>query len=220
MRVAVADDALLFREGLVHVLRAHDFEVVAETDNGRDLVRRVGGLRPDVAIVDIRMPPTHTDEGLRAAEALGQLYPEVGVLLLSQHVEHGYALRLLGNGRGRRGYLLKDRVGDLELFADAIRRVGAGGSVVDPEVVSALTTRHADGLLSALTERELEILELMAEGRSNAGICERLVLSQRTVESHVRTIMRKLHLAPADDDHRRVLAVLEYLRGRRRPAPV
>ncbi|MDQ3677804.1 MAG: response regulator transcription factor [Actinomycetota bacterium] len=216
MQVVVADDSLLFREGLVRVLEAHDFDVVAQTDNAEDLVRRVGGLRPDVVLVDIRMPPSHTDEGLRAAQAIRGAHPEIGVVVLSQYLESSYALRLLEEGSSGCGYLLKDRIADIAEFADAVRRVGEGGSVVDPQVIAALVQRPADSdrELAELTPREREILALMAEGRSNAGICERLVLSRRTVESYVRTIFHKLGLAPADDDHRRVLAVLTYLRAR------
>jgi DNA-binding NarL/FixJ family response regulator len=214
MRVIVADDSLLFREGVVRLLAELGFEVVGQTDNADDLLRRVGGLRPNVAIVDIRMPPTFTDEGLQAALQIGDHDPGVGVLVLSQYVESGYAMRLLEAGSAGRGYLLKDRVSDLDGFAEAIRRVGDGGSVVDPEVVAALVGRRRDsGPLDELTDREREILELMAEGRSNTGIGERLFLSQRTVESHVRSIFRKLGLEEAHDDHRRVLAVLAYLRA-------
>lgn len=214
MQVVVADDSLLFREGLARILIEQGFEVIAQMDNADDLVRRVGGLKPDVAIVVIRMPPTQTDEGLQAARQIGERHPKVGVAVLSQYLEASYAMRLLEEGTAGRGYLLKDRVGDLETFAAAIRRVGEAGSVVDPEVVSALVGRRKEaGKLDELTEREREILALMAEGRSNQGICERLVLSPRTIESHVRTIFRKLDLAPADDDHRRVLAVLAYLRA-------
>jgi DNA-binding NarL/FixJ family response regulator len=214
MRLIVADDSLLFREGLVRLLAEQGFDVVAQTDNAEDLVRRVGGLRPDVALVDIRMPPTFTDEGLRAALTIGERHAGIGVVVLSQYIEAGYAIRLLEDGSAGRGYLLKDRVTDLVGFADAIRRVAAGGSVVDPEVVAALVGRQRDsGPLDELTEREREILELMAEGRSNAGICDRLFLSPRTVESHVRTIFRKLGLDETHDDHRRVLAVLAFLRA-------
>lgn len=214
MRLIVADDSLLFREGLVRVLGDLGFEVVAQADNADDLVRRVGGLNPDVAVVDIRMPPTFSDEGLVAAQAIGDRHPDVGVLVLSQYVESAYAMRLLENRSTGRGYLLKDRVSDLDSLADAIRRVGEGGSVVDPEVVSALVGRRREpGALDELTDREREILGLMAEGRSNHGICEQLVLSPRTVESHVRTIFRKLGLGETEDDHRRVLAVLTYLRA-------
>ncbi len=214
MRLIVADDSLLFREGLVRLLSEQKFEVLAQADNADDLVRRVGGLRPDAAVVDMRMPPTFTDEGLGAALEIGERYPGVGVVVLSQYVESGYAMRLLERGSAGRGYLLKDRVGDLDEFAHAIRRVGEGGSVVDPDVVAALVGRHrAAGPLDELTDRELECLALMAEGRSNTGICERISLSPRTVESHVRTIFRKLDLDEAHDDHRRVLAALAYLRA-------
>jgi DNA-binding NarL/FixJ family response regulator len=213
MRVIIADDSLLFREGLVRLLEDLGFEVVAQVENAADLVRRVGGLHPDVALVDIRMPPSFTDEGIQAALQIAEGHPEVGVVVLSQYVESTYAMRLLEQSDAGRGYLLKDRVGDLDAFGEAIRRVGEGGSVVDPEVVSALVGRQrADGPLNDLTDREREILGLMAEGRSNAGICERLVLSHRTVESHVRAIFQKLGLEEAHDDHRRVLAVLAYLR--------
>ena len=215
MRVIVADDSLLFRDGLVRVLRAHDFDVVAETDNADDLLRRVSGLRPDVVLIDIRMPPTHTDEGLRAAQAIRRDHPTLGIVILSQYLESAYAMRLLEDGGAGCGYLLKDRVADIADFANAVRRVGHGGSVIDSAVISALVDRPVSsaGELDVLSRREREILSLMAEGRSNAGICERLVLSPRTVESHVRAIFQKLGLAPTDDDHRRVLAVLSFLRA-------
>lgn len=214
MRLIVADDSLLFREGLVRLLTELGFEVLAQTANADDLVRRVGGLRPDVALVDIRMPPTFTDEGLQAALTIAEREPGVGVLVLSQYVESAYAMRLLEGGGAGRGYLLKDRVADLDQLAEAIRRVGGGGSVVDPEVITALVGRRKEaGPLADLTEREREILALMAEGRSNTGIGERLFLSQRTVESHVRAIFRKLSLEETPDDHRRVLAVLAHLRA-------
>jgi DNA-binding NarL/FixJ family response regulator len=214
MRLIVADDSLLFREGLVRLLCEQGFDVVAQTDNAVDLIRRVGGLRPDVAIVDIRMPPTHTDEGLKAAHDLAVRHPDVGVVVLSQYVESAYATRLLDDDTPGRGYLLKDHINDLDAFASAIRHVGDGGCVVDPQVVATLVARRRPtGPLDDLTHREREILALMAEGRSNAGICERLVLSTRTVETHVRTILHKLGLSSAADDHRRVLAVLAFLRG-------
>ncbi len=214
MRVILADDSLLFREGLVRLLGELGFEVVAETDNAGDLLRRVGGLRPDVAIVDIRMPPTFTDEGLRAAVQIGEEHPGIGVLVLSQYLESEYAVRLLGAGTDGRGYLLKDHVRDLDGFADAVRRVGSGGSVVDPDVVNRLIERRRPwGPLDELSEREREILGLMAQGRSNVGIGELLVVSPRTIESHVRSIFRKLGLETADDNNRRVLAVLTYLRA-------
>jgi DNA-binding NarL/FixJ family response regulator len=214
VRLIVADDSMLFREGLARLLGEAGFEVVGQTASAEDLVRRVGGLQPDVAIVDIRMPPTFSDEGLVAARELGDRHPGVGVLVLSQYIESSFAMRLLEEGSAGRGYLLKDRVDDLEAFAAAIRRVGNGGSVVDPEVIAALVDRSREpGPLDELTDREREILKLMAEGRSNNGICERLTLSPRTIESHVRTIFIKLGLSPADDDNRRVMAVLAYLRG-------
>ncbi|HEX6389192.1 MAG TPA: response regulator transcription factor [Solirubrobacteraceae bacterium] len=214
MRLIVADDSMLFREGLARLLGDAGFDVVAQTASAEDLLRRVGGLQPDVAIVDIRMPPTFSDEGLVAARELGERHPDVGVLVLSQYIESSFAMRLLEEGSAGRGYLLKDRVDDLDAFAAAIRRVGNGGSVVDPEVIAALVDRSREpGPLDELTEREHEILKMMAEGRSNSGICERLTLSPRTIESHVRTIFIKLGLSPTDDDNRRVLAVLAYLRG-------
>ncbi len=215
MRVIVADDSLLFREGLVRILGEADFDVVGQADNADDLVAEVGRLRPEVAIVDIRMPPTHTTEGLDAAQRIGDDHPEVGVLVLSQYIEAGFAQRLFEEGSAGRGYLLKDRVGDLDVFAAAVRQIGEGGSVVDPEVVASLVGRTARPTtrLDTLTEREREILALMAEGVSNAAIGERFVLSQRTVESHVRAIFQKLELAPTDEGHRRVLAVLAYLRS-------
>ncbi len=214
MRLIVADDSLLFREGVVRLLSEQGFDVLAQADNPDDLLRLVGGLRPDAAVTDIRMPPTFIDEGLQAALQIGELYPAVGVLVLSQHIESGYAMQLLKHEGAGRGYLLKDRVGDLDTFAEAIRRVGNGGSVVDPEVIAGLVDRRRPaGPLNELTDRERQCLALMAEGRSNAGICERIVLSPRTVESHIRTIFQKLDLGDARDDHRRVLAVLAYLRA-------
>jgi len=211
MRLIVADDAMLFREGLARLLSDRGFEIVAQVDNAEDLLRRVAGLRPDVVIADIRMPPTQTDEGIRAAEAIGEQHPDVGVLVLSQYLESSYALRVLESKRPGRGYLLKDRVGDLATFAQAIRRVGAGECVMDPKVGEALLGNH--DAIARLSGRENEILAWMAEGRSNGWICERLVLSPRTVESHVRNIFQKLELSETYDDHRRVLAVLTYLRA-------
>jgi len=214
MRLVIADDSMLFREGLARLLSDRGFDVVAQTGNADDLLRRVGGLHPDVAVVDVRMPPTYTDEGLREGEQIRVRHPGVGVLVLSQYVASDLAMRMVAGATAGRGYLLKDRVGDLESFAEAIRRVGSGGSVIDPHVVAHLVDRPRPASpLDDLSERELEILRLMAEGRSNSGICERLVLSHRTIESHTRTIFRKLGLEAAGDDNRRVLAVLTYLRS-------
>ncbi len=215
MRVFVADDSFLFREGLVRLLGEAGLDVVGQAENADDLVTGVDEIRPDVAIVDIRMPPTHTTEGLDAAQRIGESHPDIGVLVLSQYIEAGYAQRLFEEGTSGRGYLLKDRVGDLDAFAAAVRQIGDGGSVVDPEVVSSLVGRKSEptSRLDTLTEREREILALMAEGASNASIGERFFLSQRTVESHVRAIFQKLDLAPTDEGHRRVLAVLAYLRS-------
>lgn len=215
MRVFVADDSFLFREGLVRLLGEAGLDVVGQAENADDLVAGVDEIRPDVAIVDIRMPPTHTTEGLDAAQRIGDSHPEIGVLVLSQYIEAGYAQRLFEEGSAGRGYLLKDRVGDLDAFAVAVRQIGEGGSVVDPEVVASLVGSKSEpaSRLDSLTEREREILALMAEGASNASIGERFFLSQRTVESHVRAIFQKLDLAPTDEGHRRVLAVLAYLRS-------
>lgn len=213
LRVVVADDSVLFREGIVRVLDELDFEVVGQAGDAEELLEFVHDQSPDVAIVDIRMPPTRTEEGLRAAREIGESYPGVGVLVLSHYLDSEYALRLLRGGDPGRGYLVKDRIADLESFGDAIRQVAAGGSVVDPQVIAPLVAGRMPAALMQLTDREVEILSLMAEGRSNAGICERLTLSPRTIESHVRVIMRKLGLDQAEDNHRRVLAVLAYLRA-------
>jgi len=213
LRVVVADDSVLLREGVARLLVDAGFEVVGQVDNAEDLVRRVGFAKPDVAIVDIRMPPTHTDEGLRAAKRIRERYPQVGVLVLSQYVEAGYAMELLSESSEGVGYLLKDRVSDIDEFASAVRRVGQGGSALDPAVVSQLVGRHRrDDPLAELTPREREVLELMAEGRSNTGIAERMVVTERAVETHVTSIFQKLGLPQASEDHRRVLAVLTYLR--------
>ena len=213
MRVVLADDSVLLREGVARLLVDAGFEVVGQVDNPDDLLRRVGFSKPDVAIVDIRMPPTQTDEGLRAAKQIRERYPAVGVLVLSQYVEPGYALELLAESSEGVGYLLKDRVSDIEEFAAAVRRVGQGGSALDPAVVSQLVGRHRkDDPISSLTNREREVLELMAEGRSNGGIAERMVVTERAVEKHVTSIFQKLGLPQAAEDHRRVLAVLAFLR--------
>jgi DNA-binding NarL/FixJ family response regulator len=187
---------------------------VAQAGDGEDLLRKVRAHKPDVAVVDVRMPPTHTDEGLRAAREIRAELPEIGVLVLSQYVEEAYAVELLSDSAEGLGYLLKDRVGDIEAFADAVRRVAAGGSALDPEVVSRLIgRRRRDDPLEGLTEREREVLALMAEGRSNAAIAEELVVTERAVEKHVTSIFSKLDLTATPETHRRVLAVLAYLRG-------
>jgi DNA-binding NarL/FixJ family response regulator len=210
----VADDAVLLREGVVRILRETGFDVVAQAGDADQLLLYVRSLRPDVAVVDIRMPPTHTDEGLRAAQRIRADYPEVGVLVLSQYVEPGYALELLSGSAEGVGYLLKERIANIDDFAAAVRRVAAGGSALDPAVVSEIVgRRRADDPLAPLTPREREVLELMAEGRSNQGIAERLVVTERAVEKHVTNIFGKLGLEPMPADHRRVLAVLTFLRA-------
>jgi DNA-binding NarL/FixJ family response regulator len=214
MRLVLAEDSVLLREGLLRVLEEVGFEVVAVAGDGGSALELVGKHRPDVAVLDIRMPPTHTDEGLRAAYEIRLQYPEVGILVLSQYVETSYAARLMAEGAEGVGYLLKDRVADVAELADALRRIASGGCVVDPQVVSRLLGRKrpASGL-DRLSERERAVLSLMAEGRSNHSISQRLFMSEKTVESHVRTIFTKLDLVPSGDDHRRVLAVVEYLRA-------
>jgi DNA-binding NarL/FixJ family response regulator len=215
LRVVLADDSVLLREGIARLLVEAGFEVVGQVGTPDELVAEVRAQLPDVAIVDIRMPPTHTDEGLRAAEAIRAEHgSSVGILVLSQYVETTFALRLVADGSGGVGYLLKDRVEDLDDFADAIRRIARGGSVIDPEVVAQLVgRRRARVPLDDLTDREREVLTLMAEGRSNQAICDRLVLAPKTIEAHIANIFSKLELLPAPDDHRRVLAVLAHLRG-------
>jgi DNA-binding NarL/FixJ family response regulator len=213
MRIALAEDSLLLREGLARLLTDSGFEVVAQSSDAEDLLRKVGAHKPDLAIVDVRMPPTHTDEGIRAALVIRDRHPQVAVLVLSEHMEPVYALELFANGTDRLGYLLKGRVSDLDRFLEAVRRVGAGGSVLDPEVVSRLLGRQRDDdPLTELTPREAEVLGLMAEGRSNKAIGEQLVVTERAVEKHVTNIFSKLQLPPTTEDHRRVLAVLKYLR--------
>jgi DNA-binding NarL/FixJ family response regulator len=215
MRVIVGEDSVLFREGIVRVLDEAGFEVVAQVGDAEELVQEVSAHKPDVAIVDIRMPPTETDDGLRAAIEIRRRVPETGVMVLSQYLEEGYALDLIADTAEGTGYLLKDRVGDVERFADSVRRVGEGGSALDPEVVAhVLGRRRRDDPLAELTEREHEVLSLMAEGRSNQAIAEQLEVSERAVEKHVTRIFGKLRLTPAAEDHRRVLAVLAFLRSR------
>ena len=214
MRIVVADDSMLVREGVVRLLERAGLEVVAEAADAEELVRKVGAYKPDLAIVDVRMPPNNDDDGLRAAIALRARQPELRVLVLSQYVEPDYAQALLANDPEGVGYLLKDRVGDVDRFIDAVQRVAAGGSALDPEVVADLMGRkRADDPLDALTAREREVLELMAEGRTNAGIAQIFGVSERAIEKHVSSIFGKLGLAPATADHRRVLAVLTYLRS-------
>ena len=214
MRVVVADDSTLLREGLVRLLEEAGLEVVGQAGDGEELLRKVRAHKPDVARVDIRMPPTQTDEGLRAAATIRAEQPQTGVLVLSQYVEEAYALELLADNAEGVGYLLKDRVADVARFVDSVRRVGEGGSALDPEVVARLVgRRRREDPLSALSPREREVLGHMAEGRSNHGIAEALVVTERAVEKHVTSIFTKLNLPPAEDNHRRVLAVLTYLRA-------
>ena len=214
MRVVVADDQLLLREGIARLLDEAGMEVVAQAGDAEDLLRKVGAHKPDVAIVDVRMPPTHTDEGLRAAAEIRERFPGVGVLVLSQYVEEAYALELFGDGADGLGYLLKDSVGDLDRFVESVRRVGEGGSALDPEVVGRLLgRRRREDPLDVLTPREREVLGQMAEGRSNGGIAGALVVTERAVEKHVTSIFTKLGLPPAAENHRRVLAVFAYLRS-------
>jgi DNA-binding NarL/FixJ family response regulator len=214
VRVVIAEDSVLLREGVAKLLEDEGFEVAGRAGNAEELLLKVRSYKPDVAIVDVRMPPTHTDEGARAAATIREEHPDVGVLLLSQVVEATFALRLFSESPAGFGYLLKDRVLDVDDFLDSVRRVARGGTAVDPVVVGQLLgrSRPADPVES-LTERERSVLELMAEGRSNPGIAHKLFLSTKTVEAHVHAIFTKLDLAPAPDDHRRVLAVLAFLRS-------
>jgi DNA-binding NarL/FixJ family response regulator len=214
MRVVVADDSMLTREGIVRLLRDAGIEVVAEAEDADALLRHVASVRPDVAIVDIRMPPTHTDEGLVAVRAIRADYPEVGALLLSQYVEPSYAMRLLEDQPERVGYLLKDRVHDIAVVVDALRRIAEGETVIDPTIVSRLLgRRRREDPVERLTEREREVLGLIAEGMSNKAIAARLFVTERTVEAHVTQIFQKLGLPESPDQHRRVLAVLAFLRA-------
>jgi DNA-binding NarL/FixJ family response regulator len=212
VRVVVADDSTLLREGLVRLLGEAGLEVVGQAGDGEELLRKVRAHKPDVAVVDVRMPPTHTDEGLRAAREIRAELPQVSVLVLSQHVEVAYARELLAESAEGLGYLLKDRVADVDALTDAVRRVGEGGSALDPEVVSQmLGRRRHDDPLEQLTPREREVLGLMAEGRSNGAIAAELVVTERAVEKHVTGIFSKLDLGASSEDHRRVLAVLRFL---------
>jgi DNA-binding NarL/FixJ family response regulator len=213
VRVAVADDAVILREGLARLLDEAGFEVVGLAADADDLLELVERARPDVAIVDIRMPPTHTDEGLRAAKAIRRRWPKIGILVLSQHVAARYALELLSAGTEGVGYLLKERVSNLDELSSSIQRVGEGGSVLDPAVVGQLVGRPRQGhnRLEQLTDRERQVLGQMAEGRSNKAIAQRLFVTEHTVEKHVKNIFGTLQLPQSPDDHRRVLAVITYL---------
>jgi len=214
MRIVIADDSVLLRAGLARLLEDAGFDVVGQAADAEDLLRKVRAHKPDVAVTDIRMPPTQTDEGLRAAQQIRSEMPEVGVMVLSQFIDEGYALELLQGSAEGIGYLLKDRVADIDAFVDALRRVGGRGSVLDPEVVSQLLgRRRGDDPLDRLTPREREVLGQMAQGRSNGAIARDLVVTERAIEKHVTSIFSKLGLSAADDGHRRVLAVLTYLKG-------
>jgi DNA-binding NarL/FixJ family response regulator len=214
VRLVIADDAVLLREGAVRLLEEAGFEVVAQAGDAEDLLRKVRAHKPDVAIIDVRMPPDNLDDGLRAALTIREELPELGILLLSQYVEDRYLGELLTGGAEGVGYLLKDRIAEVERLVDAVERVAAGGSVLDPEVVALMLGRRRDREpLDALTGREREVLGLMAEGRTNRAIAERLHISERGVERYVTSIFTKLELSPTDQDHRRVLAVLTYLRA-------
>jgi DNA-binding NarL/FixJ family response regulator len=213
VRVVIADDNLLVREGIASLLRRAGIVVAAEAASPDELLRAVEAHAPDVAIVDVRMPPTQTDEGVRAAHEIRARHPRIGIVILSQHVDLGTATRVLAESPERLGYLLKDRVTDVDDFAGTLRRVAAGGSALDPEVVSRLLAGTRDeGPLRALTPRDREVLQLVAEGRSNKGIGERLAVSERAVQKHVTSIFAKLELPSGEDDNRRILAVLAYLR--------
>jgi DNA-binding NarL/FixJ family response regulator len=212
VRVIVAEDSVLLREGVVRLLEEAAIEVVGQAGDAEELVRKVRAHKPDVAIVDVRMPPTNTDDGLRAAQQIRAEMPAVAVLVLSQYIETEYARELLEGGAEGVGYLLKDRVAEVERFIESVRRVAAGGSALDPQIVSELLgRRESNDPLERLTPREREVLELMAEGRTNHAIAEKLVVSERAVEKHITSIFGKLDLATSPEDHRRVLAVLAYL---------
>jgi len=213
VRVVIADDSVLLRAGLARLLEDAGFEVVGQAGDAEDLLRKVRAHHPDLAVTDIRMPPTQTDEGLRAAQQIRGEMPEIALMVLSQYIDERYALELLQGSAEGVGYLLKDRVADLDAFVDALRRVSAGGSVLDPEVVAQLLGRRRGvDPLDRLTPREREVLALMAEGRSNQAVARELVVTERAIEKHVTSIFSKLGLTAAEDGHRRVLAVLQYLK--------
>lgn len=212
MRVVLAEDLFLLRDGLVRLLEAYDFEIAAAVESGPELTKALSELSPDVAVVDVRLPPSFTDEGLQCALAARRRTPGLPVLVLSQHVEQLYARELLADGNGGVGYLLKDRVFDADQFVDAVRRVATGGTAMDPQVISQLLTRRSrDRPMGNLTPREREVLELMAQGRSNSAIATKLFVTERSVAKHTSNIFGKLGLPPSEDDNRRVLAVLAYL---------
>lgn len=214
MRVVLAEDLFLLRDGLVRLLEAYGFEIAAAVESGPELLSALLELKPDVAVVDVRLPPSFTDEGLQAALHARRVVPGLPVLVLSQHVEQLYARELLADGTGGIGYLLKDRVFDAGQFADAVRRVAKGGTAMDPQVVSQLLARHVtDEPLGRLTPREREVLELMAQGRSNTAVAAQLSVTERAIAKHTSNIFAKLGLPPSDDDNRRVLAVLAHLDG-------
>ena len=213
MRVAIGEDSVLMREGIARVLLGAGFDVVAEVGDAEELVRQVRELKPDVAVIDIRMPPRHADDGLEAARQIRDELPDTGILVLSQYVDEHYVMKLLEDGAEGVGYLLKDRVAESERFVESVRRVAEGGSALDPEVVSHMVGRRGDGPLSELTERERAVLGRMAEGLSNRAIAEEFGVSERAVEHHVTSIFGKLGLTATGQEHRRVLAVLAYLQG-------
>jgi DNA-binding NarL/FixJ family response regulator len=214
MRVVIGEDSVLIREGIARLLADAGFDVAGQAGDAEDLLRKVRAHKPDVAVIDIRMPPGQSDEGLRAARTIRSELPEIGILVLSQYVDEHYALALLADGAEGVGYLLKDRVGEVERFVEAVRRVAEGGSVLDPEVVThMLGRRREDGPVADLSARERQVLQLMAEGLSNRAISERLVVTERAVEHHVTSIFSKLELPSTGQEHRRVLAVLAYLQA-------
>jgi DNA-binding NarL/FixJ family response regulator len=212
MRIVVAEDSVLLREGIVRLLQEAELDVVAQASSADELMRKVRAHKPDIAITDIRMPPGNADDGLQAAREIRAELPDTSVLVLSQYVDEHYVLQLLADGADGVGYLLKDRVSDVDSFLDAIKRVANGGSALDPEVVSRMVGRRDDDPLQELTPREREVLELMAQGLSNKGICEKLFLSERAVERHITGVLSKLGIPTTGQEHRRVLAVLAYLR--------